>query len=135
MTRIIIAYLITIVVFLGCDYVWLTQVGPSVYNPVLQPIMAHQPGLKAAAVFYLLYVGGLQYFAVWPGLVAGKWQTSLLKGALFGLFAYATYDLTNQATLIIWSSKITVLDIGWGMFVSGVSSAVACAVAGKFAKA
>jgi len=134
MTRIIIAYVATIVVFLGLDFIWLTQVGPSVYNPVLQPILAPQPGMKAAVAFYALYVGGLQYFAVRPGLLDGKWQTSLIRGALFGFFAYATYDLTNQATLIVWNSKITLLDMGWGTFVSGVSSAAGCVVARAVAK-
>lgn len=134
MVRIVIAYVATIVVFLGLDFIWLTQVGPSVYNPVLGQILALHPRMGAAIAFYILYIVGLLYFAVLPALAAGKWQAALRKGALFGFFAYATYDLTNQATLVVWSTRITVLDMAWGAFVSGVSSAVGCAVARAVAK-
>ncbi len=135
MARIITAYLSTIVIFLAVDFAWLTQVGPLLYNPILGPILAPEPRLDAAVLFYLLYAVGLVYFAVLPGLAAGRWQATAVKGALFGFFAYATYDLTNQATLIIWSSKITVADMLWGGFVSGVGSTGGYLVTSKLFKA
>lgn len=134
MTRIIVAYVATFVVFLGLDFIWLTQVGPSVYNPVLAQILTMHPRLKAAIAFYVIYVAGLQYFAVRPGLAEGRWQTSLIRGGLFGFFAYATYDLTNEATLIVWSTKITLLDMMWGVVVSGIGSAAGCVIAKAVAK-
>jgi len=123
MTRIIIAYFATLVVFALIDVVWLTQVGPSLYRPIIGSILAPEPRMAPAALFYALYIAGLVYFAVDPAFATGRWQTALVKGALFGFFAYATYDLTNQATLAVWSTRITVADMAWGAFVSGTGSA------------
>ena len=131
---IIIAYVTTLVVFAALDFFWLTQVGPSLYPPVIGAILAPEPRMGAAITFYLLYLAGLVYFAVLPGVVGAGWRGALLKGALFGFFAYATYDLTNQATLIVWSSKITLLDMAWGTFVSGASAAGGCRITRFFAK-
>lgn len=132
--RIIIAYVATLLVFAALDIVWLTQVGPSLYRPIIGAILAPEPQMGAAITFYLLYLAGLVYFAVLPGFVGTGWREALLKGALFGFFAYATYDLTNQATLIVWSSKITLLDMAWGTFVSGVSAAGGCRITRFLAK-
>lgn len=123
MTKIIIAYFATLVVFAIVDAIWLTQVGPVLYRPIIGSILAPEPRMVPAVIFYALYIAGLVIFAVHPALQTGEWQTALLKGALFGFFAYATYDLTNQATLTVWSTKITVADMAWGAFVSGVGSA------------
>lgn len=123
MIRIVIAYIATLIVFAIVDYVWLTQVGPSLYRPIIGSILTPEPRMGAAILFYALYIAGLVYFAVHPAFATGQWQTALVKGALFGFFAYATYDLTNQATLIVWSTRITVADMAWGAFVSGVGSA------------
>jgi uncharacterized membrane protein len=122
MIRIVVAYFATLVVFAIVDVIWLTQVGPSLYRPILGSILTPEPRMAPAILFYALYIAGLIYFAVHPALLSGQWQTALINGALFGFFAYATYDLTNQATLIVWSSKITAADMIWGAFVSGVGS-------------
>jgi len=122
MTRIIVAYIATLVVFAMVDYIWLTQVGPSLYKPIIGSIMAPEPRMTPAVIFYALYIAGLVYFAVMPGLTGAGWQGALLKGALFGFFAYATYDLTNQATLSVWATKITVMDMAWGTFLSGTAA-------------
>lgn len=122
MARIIIAYLATLVAFAAIDVVWLTQVGPSLYPPIIGAILAPAPRMTPAVIFYALYIAGLVYFAVLPGLNGAGWRGTLLKGALFGFFAYATYDLTNHATLILWSTKITMLDMLWGTFLSGAAS-------------
>ena len=135
MTRIIIAYVITLLVFSAVDAVWLMNSADLLYRPIIGPILLPEFRLVPAIIFYVLYIAGLIYFAVAPGLADGKWQTALVKGGLFGFFAYATYDLTNQATLIIWSTKITVADMMWGTFISGVSSAGGCFLTSKITKA
>lgn len=135
MTRIIIAYVITLLVFSAVDAVWLMNSADLLYRPIIGPILLPEFRLVPAIIFYLLYIAGLIYFAVAPGLADGKWRTALVKGGLFGFFAYATYDLTNQATLIIWSTKITVADMMWGTFISGVSSAGGCFLTSKITKA
>lgn len=122
MTRYLGAYVATLIVFAAIDAIWLTQVGPSLYRPIIGDILAPQPRMTPAVIFYLLFIAGIVYFAVAPALASGQWQDALVKGALFGFFAYATYDLTNQATLSVWSTKITLLDMAWGTFLSGVSA-------------
>ncbi|MDB5685992.1 MAG: rane-like protein [Rhizorhabdus sp.] len=122
MTRYLAAYAATLVVFAAIDAIWLTQVGPSLYRPIIGEILAPQPRMTPAVIFYLLFIAGIVYFAVAPALASGVWTDALVKGALFGLFAYATYDLTNQATLSVWSTKITLFDMAWGTFLSGVSA-------------
>lgn len=135
MARIIIAYISTLLVFSAVDAVWLINSADLLYRPILGPILLPQFRLAPAIIFYVLYIAGLLYFAVLPGLRDGLWRTALIKGGLFGFFAYATYDLTNQATLIIWSTKITVADMIWGSFVSGVSAAGGCLITGRLSKA
>lgn len=135
MARIIIAYISTLLVFSAVDAVWLTNSADLLYRPILGPILLPEFRLAPAIIFYLLYIAGLLYFAVLPGLRDGLWRTALIKGGLFGFFAYATYDLTNQATLIIWSTKITVADMIWGTFVSGVSAAGGCLITSRLSKA
>lgn len=134
MIRIVIAYVATLVVFAAIDLVWLTQVGPSLYNPIIGSILLMQPRLEPAIIFYALYIGGLLYFAVLPGLNGAGLRGALTKGAIFGFLAYATYDLTNHATLVVWSTKITVLDMLWGTFLSGAASAGGYAITRKLAK-
>lgn len=135
MIRIVVAYIATLAVFAVVDFVWLTQVGPGLYNPIIGSILAMQPRLVPAVIFYLLYIGGLLYFAVLPGLNGAGWRGALTKGAIFGFLAYATYDLTNHATLVIWSTKITVLDMLWGTFLSGAASMGGYAITRKLVKA
>lgn len=135
MTRIVIAYFATLIVFAAVDAVWLINSADLLYRPILGPILAPEFRLAPAILFYLLYISGLLYFAVLPGLADGQWRTALIRGGLFGFFAYATYDLTNQATLLIWSTKITIADMIWGTFLSGVSSAGGMLVTRKFVRA
>ncbi|WP_373489203.1 DUF2177 family protein [Blastomonas sp.] len=122
MLRYIIAYLATGLAFALIDSVWLKTMATRLYQPVLGEILAPSFRLAPAVVFYLLYILGIQIFAVAPALADGRWQTALVRGALFGFFCYMTYDLTNQATLKLWSTQITVLDIMWGTFLTGSSA-------------
>lgn len=124
MSRLVIAYIATAVVFLVLDGGWLAVAGPKLYKPEIGAIMADKVRLAPAAVFYLLYVAGLIYFAVAPNL-DGDWSKALIAGAILGVLAYGTYDLTCAATMKVWSMKVTVADMIWGGFVSGAASAAA----------
>lgn len=128
MLRYAAAYLFTGLAFALIDSVWLKTMAPRLYQPILGDMLAPSFRLAPAVVFYVLYILGIQIFAVAPALADGRWQTALVNGAMLGFFCYMTYDLTNQATLAVWSTKITVLDICWGTFLTG-SSALAGFVA------
>ena len=129
-----LAFVTVLVIFSVIDTLWLTNMGDRVYRPLIGEVLADKFRLVPAIAFYTLYAAGLTIFAVLPGLKTGDWKTALMWGALFGLFAYGTYDLTNYATLKTWGLKITLLDMTWGVVVSGVSSAAACAVALRLMK-
>lgn len=129
-----LAFVTVLVIFSVIDTVWLGSMGDRIYRPLIGEVLADKFRLAPAIAFYALYAAGLTIFAVLPGLKTGDWSTALMWGALFGLFAYGTYDLTNYATLKTWGLKITLLDMTWGVIVSGVSSAAACAVALRLMK-
>ncbi|QGW83625.1 DUF2177 family protein [Variovorax paradoxus] len=123
-----IAYAASAVVFLVLDGIWLTVMADRLYRPALGHLMLERFALAPAAAFYAIYLAGVVVFAVSPALASGRWLTSLGLGALLGLMAYATYDLTNQATLKDWSWTVTIADLCWGTFVTAVSAAVAAKV-------
>jgi uncharacterized membrane protein len=116
--RYVVAYLVAGVVFLAMDAVWLTVMNARLYKPELGDLIAAKPALGPAGLFYLIYLFGMIYFCVAPALQTGKWSTAAMNAVVFGLCAYATYDLTNQATLRIWSSRVTVADLVWGVVVT-----------------
>lgn len=126
--RFLAAYLATFVIFMAIDAVWLTQMASRLYQPTIGHLLAPEPDLVAALVFYLLYILGMVVFTVRPG----DWEASLKpaagRGALFGLVAYATYDLTNQATMQNWPWIVTVIDLCWGTFLTATATVGAKAV-------
>ncbi len=122
------AYLACGIVFLALDSVWLTLASQRLYQAEIGAILATRPRLLPAAIFYVIYLAGVVGFCVAPGLARRSPLSALVRGAGFGLVAYATYDLTNQATLSTWSTKITVLDLFWGTTATALSAAVAVAV-------
>ena len=122
MSRTLIAYVATLIVFAVVDFIWLGFIAKDWYRNAIGPLMADKPNLAAAVVFYLLYIVGLMYFAVMPAFGADEWQRAALNAALLGLIAYATYDLTNLATLRGWPVSIVVADLVWGTFVSAVAA-------------
>jgi len=124
MTRYFVAYLFTVVTFLAIDFVWLTQVARGFYFGRLGDLLLESPRLGVAAAFYALFVVGLVYFAVAPALRDGSVMTALISGALFGFFAYATYDLTNYSTLKNWPLAVSLVDMAWGTVLCGVSATV-----------
>ena len=115
-------YGITLGIFLVIDFIWLTVIAKSLYAQHLGYLMAPKANLVAALIFYLLFVAGLQYFVLNPALLNGRWISVLLSGMFFGLVTYATYDLTNLATVKDWPVLITVIDLIWGSFVSGITA-------------
>jgi len=118
----IVAYLTTVVIFFAIDMVWLGVVAKNFYFTRLGSLLKDQPDMLIAAGFYLFFVIGLVFFAVKPALDSNSLKTALLYGALFGVFTYATYDLTNLATLKNWPVSVTIVDMVWGGVISGVSA-------------
>ena len=131
MMRSVTCYIVTLATFVAIDLTWLGIMASRFYKPILGNIGLAGVNLPPAIVFYLLYPLGLLIFAVEPALRSGTASTALLYGALFGFFTYATYDLTNQATLRNWTSSLSVVDIAWGTVLGATSSLVAFIVAGK----
>jgi uncharacterized membrane protein len=121
MKKTLMAYVATLVAFLVLDGLWLGVLMASTYRGLLGALMLEQPLWAPAAVFYLLYVVGCVVFVVLP---ARSWQHAALLGALFGVVAYGTYDLSNWATLQGWSARLAWMDMAWG----AVATCVACTV-------
>ncbi len=111
-------YLVAFIIFLAIDAVWLGLIAPKFYKNQIGHLMSSSPNLIAALVFYLLFIVGLVYFAIMPAIDQGSIGKALLAGALFGFMTYATYDLTNLATLKDWPIIVTVVDLVWGTFLS-----------------
>jgi uncharacterized membrane protein len=107
-------YAITTAVFFALDFVWLSTATSRIYQPYLGDLLSPKPNLPVAAAFYLVYVVGVLALAVIPGLREGAIAGALWRGALFGLLAYATYDLTNLATIQGWAWQVSVIDMIWG---------------------
>ena len=122
MTRILVAYAATAILFCGLDFLWLGFVAKGYYQSQVGALLLEKPNMPVAVLFYAVYIAGVMVFAVLPALSAGAWEKALIYGALFGFFAYATYDLTNLATLKGWSPRIAFLDLAWGCVVTGVSA-------------
>jgi uncharacterized membrane protein len=117
-----IAYLATAVVFLVIDACWLTIAASRLYKPLLGDMLLDTFNVKAAILFYAIYIFGVVYFAIQPAFQSGSWTTATIHGAIFGFCAYATYDLTNQATLRNWPVTITVADLCWGTLLTAVAA-------------
>jgi uncharacterized membrane protein len=116
----ITAYIATGIAFAAIDSVWLRNAYARLYQPEIgEMLMKGGFRMGPAIAFYLLYILGIMIFAVGPAFKSGQWQTALIHGALFGFFCYMTYDLTNHATLKIWSLKVTILDMIWGTVLTG----------------
>jgi uncharacterized membrane protein len=120
-----IAYLAVLIVFGTIDAVWLTTMGALLYRPALGDILLQNLRVAPAIAFYLIFPIGIVVFAVLPGLRAQSPTTAAALALLFGALAYATYDLTNYATLRNWTLQITVLDIGYGALASSIAATAA----------
>ena len=121
------AYVATLVVMLIVDVPWITVIAKSMYSEGIGHLMAPSANVPAAVAFYLIYVFGLMWFGVAPHAAEPGVLKAAGSAAIFGFLAYATYDLTNLATLRDWPLRVTLADMAWGPFVSAVATA-----AGKF---
>jgi uncharacterized membrane protein len=119
---IIISYVLTFVVFLMVDMLWIGVIAKNLYQKLLGGFITDKVNWTAAFIFYLIYVVGISIFAIYPAVNKGSAVNAILMGALFGIFAYATYDLTNYATLKGWPLPIVFIDILWGAVVSAIVS-------------
>ena len=119
----LIGYLATGISFAIIDSIWLRNMYMKLYQPEIGEVLMKGMRMPPAVAFYLLYILGIMIFAFTPALASGKWQTALVNGAMFGFFCYMTYDLTNYATLKVWSLKVTILDMIWGTVLTGLAAA------------
>jgi uncharacterized membrane protein len=128
------AYVVALVLFAGIDVIWLTTMGAALYRSTLGDILLSTVRIPPAIAFYLLYPLGIVVFAVVPALKSGSSGTALLYGALFGLFTYATYELTNFATLRNWTLKITAIDMIYGAVAVGIVSLLVYLIAQRLGR-
>ncbi|KQS67937.1 hypothetical protein ASG39_06250 [Rhizobium sp. Leaf371] len=119
----LIAYAGTLLSFLVVDAVWLGVVARTFYRDQLGDLMSPQPNLAVAAVFYLFFAVAIVILAVLPGLRAGSLMTTIGYGAVLGLAAYGTYDITNLSTLRNWPAMLSVVDMIWGTFLTALGAA------------
>jgi uncharacterized membrane protein len=118
MRRYLVGYVVAAVVFLILDTAWLGVIAQKVYRDEIGALILDRPRLGPAVAFYLIYMAGVVIFAIRPALASGRLTEALALGAAFGFIAYATYDLTNLATLKGFSLKVVVADLAWGAFVT-----------------
>ena len=119
--RFFVVYVMTALVFLLCDAAWLTTMAAALYRPAIGHLMRTDFAVVPAVLFYAIYLLGVVVFVIRE---ARDTKSAFARGALFGFVCYATYDLTNQATLVAWPWSVTLADLAWGAFVTGTSSAV-----------
>ena len=117
-------YLLTVPVFFLIDMIWLGYIARNFYKDQLHSLLSPQVNWTAAFLFYFIYIAGILFFAVRPGLEAGSLARACLSGALFGFFTYATYDLTNLATIDGWAWQVSVIDMIWGTTLNTAVAAV-----------
>jgi uncharacterized membrane protein len=132
MTHYLVAYIVAVPIFFIIDMVWLGVVAKDFYRAQLGDLLLSQFNWTAAIAFYLIFLVGLVIFAIQPALMKASWTHALLLGALFGFFTYATYDLTNLATLKNWPVFLTFFDIAWGTVLGGAVSVLTYFVARLF---
>ena len=122
MLKYAIAWLGAGLTFAAIDSVWLTTMTGRLYKPAIGELLAEKPNMTAAVSFYLISITGTVFLAVAPAIRARDWRVAAVNGAALGFVAYATYDLTNQATLRVWSTHLTVIDIAWGTALTAASA-------------
>jgi uncharacterized membrane protein len=125
----VVRYIVALV-FLGAgDALWLSYFAHSIFRPTLGDILLDNPRWVAVGLFYVAYAAGVLIFATRPALQAESAWTALLDGALFGLFAYGTYDVTNFATIKAWTGPLALLDTGWGTLLTALAALASYVIA------
>ncbi|ODN72555.1 DUF2177 family protein [Methylobrevis pamukkalensis] len=130
--RLVYLHLSTLAVFLALDFVWLSTMTSRLYRPELGALVSPEPKLGAAALFYVLFVVGLLYFAVVPAARSGVALHALRDGALYGFFTYLTYEMTSYAVIAGWSRLVVVADLAWGTVLGGLSALAGFWIARRF---
>ena len=119
MRHFVVAFVAAAIVFLALDAAWLTMMASLLYRPAIGHVMRADFDVLAAAAFYVIYLAGVVVFVVRP---AADGRTALWRGGFFGLVCYATYDLTNQATVVSWPWHVTIIDLAWGTVVTAAGA-------------
>ncbi len=122
-SKLIFSYLLTALVFFAIDLLWLGVIAKNLYRKYLGNFLSDQVNWTAAIVFYFLFIIGIYIFAILPAIEKQSLMRAIVMGALFGFFTYATYDLTNLATLKNWPLTIVFIDIAWGSVLTALVSA------------
>jgi uncharacterized membrane protein len=124
-------FLIALPVFFAIDMVWLGLVAKNFYKDQIGFLMTPNINWTAAIIFYLIFIAGLVLFVISPAMEKGSWVYAILFGALFGFITYATYDLTNLATLKDWPLMVTIVDLIWGAVLAASVSTITYFIASK----
>lgn len=132
MRKALIAFATLAIAFLLIDTIWLGLVAASFYKATIGHLLAEKPDFVAAGFFYLIYLAGTVHFVVLPAARDGGAPKALVQGALFGFVAYATYDLTNMATMRDWPLSVTLADLAWGAFITGLTSLISTLAVRRF---
>jgi len=128
LTQWIILWIAAAVLFLVIDMVWLLWLGRGFYVSEIGDLLRQPPNFGAAGAFYALYVTGLMVMVVWPAVQGGSIGQAMLYGAVLGLVAYGTYDLTNLAVMKGFTTRIALIDMAWGTALTGAVSAIAASI-------
>ena len=128
----ILLWIAAAVIFLAIDLVWLGWLGRGIYQAEIGPLLRQPFNIPAAVAFYLLYITGLMIVVVWPAFQAQSVSQALLRGALLGLIAYGTYDLTNLAVMKGFTTKIAIIDMIWGTVLTGTVAALTVLIGTRF---
>ena len=129
---VLVRFLIASLVMGTLDYIWLGFIAKNLYANELGKLLLEKPNVAAAAAFYVIYVVGVVVFVVSPALASGSVWSALGYGALFGLVAYATYDLTNLSTVNGFTLKVALIDMCWGVFITAATSSITHLIISKW---
>lgn len=124
MLKLLTTYFIALLSFFAMDMLWLGVIFKNYYKQKLGFVLSPAPNWAVAIVFYIVYIAGILFFAINPSFKEMDWKVAIVNGALLGGLCYATYDLTNMATIAKWPLDIVIIDILWGMIITGSVSAI-----------
>jgi uncharacterized membrane protein len=132
MSRFALAYVGAAIVFVVADFFWLGYVAKDLYRSQMAHLLAPDFRMGPAAIFYLMFLAGIIYFAVTPALATGRWQDAIIPGAILGFLAYGTYDFTNWAVMRDWPVGLTFIDLAWGTALTSAAATAGAALAIRF---